>query len=101
MSTGTAQESPPFSAAIERPAKTALITGCSCCPQFAAARPDVAVSDAIERLGGGCRNSCKPSTDRSRTAVHEAKIAADKDIPHVTTELIVKYITDLQLLGLL
>jgi thioester reductase-like protein len=37
----------------------------------------------------------------SRAAVQEAKIGADKDIPHVTVPIIVKYITDLQLLGLL
>jgi fatty acid CoA ligase FadD9 len=40
-------------------------------------------------------------TDRFRAAVQEAKIGPDKDIPHVTPEVIVKYITDLQLLGLL
>jgi fatty acid CoA ligase FadD9 len=33
--------------------------------------------------------------------VQEAKVGPDKDIPHVTAELIVKYITDLQLLELL
>ncbi|MGY4651819.1 carboxylic acid reductase [Mycobacterium sp. URHB0021] len=41
------------------------------------------------------------STDRFRAAVQDAKIGPDKDIPHVTREVIVKYITDLQLLGLL
>ena len=41
------------------------------------------------------------STERFRAAVQEAKVGPDKDIPHVTAELIVKYITDLQLLGLL
>jgi fatty acid CoA ligase FadD9 len=40
-------------------------------------------------------------TDRFRAAVQDAKIGPDKDIPHVTREVIVKYITDLQLLGLL
>ncbi|GAY13794.1 carboxylic acid reductase [Mycobacterium sp. shizuoka-1] len=40
-------------------------------------------------------------TDRFRAAVQEAKIGPDKDIPHVTPEVIVKYVTDLQLLGLL
>jgi fatty acid CoA ligase FadD9 len=39
--------------------------------------------------------------DRFRAAVQEAKIGPDKDIPHVTPEVIVKYITDLRLLGLL
>ncbi|WP_156752419.1 thioester reductase domain-containing protein, partial [Mycobacterium sp. ACS1612] len=40
-------------------------------------------------------------TDRFRTAVQEAKIGPDKDIPHITRDIIIKYITDLQLLGLL
>jgi fatty acid CoA ligase FadD9 len=46
------------------------------------------------------RGSFAP-TDRFRSAVQDAKIGADKDIPHVTRDVIVKYITDLQLLGLL
>ena len=46
------------------------------------------------------RGSIAP-TDRFRSAVQDAKIGPDKDIPHVTREIIVKYITDLQLLGLL
>jgi fatty acid CoA ligase FadD9 len=45
------------------------------------------------------RGSIAP-TDRFRTAVQDAKIGPDKDIPHVTREVIVKYVTDLQLLGL-
>jgi fatty acid CoA ligase FadD9 len=40
-------------------------------------------------------------TDRFRAAVQEAKIGSDKDIPHVSPPIIVKYITNLQLLGLL
>jgi thioester reductase-like protein len=43
-------------------------------------------------------------TDRFRAAVKEAKIGPDKnnpDIPHVSAPIIVKYVTDLQLLGLL
>ncbi|MUL84344.1 MULTISPECIES: carboxylic acid reductase [unclassified Mycolicibacterium] len=40
-------------------------------------------------------------TDQFRAAVQEAKIGPDKDIPHVSAEIIVKYITDLQQLGLL
>jgi fatty acid CoA ligase FadD9 len=40
-------------------------------------------------------------TDRFRAAVQEAKIGPDKDIPHISAPIIVKYITDLQLLGLL
>ncbi|KMO84979.1 oxidoreductase [Mycolicibacterium chubuense] len=46
------------------------------------------------------RGSIAP-TDRFRTAVQEAKIGPDKDIPHVSREVIVKYVTDLELLGLL
>ncbi|KAA0085358.1 NAD-dependent epimerase/dehydratase family protein [Mycolicibacterium sp. P9-64] len=40
-------------------------------------------------------------TDRFRAAVQEAKIGPDKDIPHISAPVIVKYITDLELLGLL
>jgi fatty acid CoA ligase FadD9 len=40
-------------------------------------------------------------TERFRAAVQDAKIGPDKDIPHVTAPMIIKYITDLQLLGLL
>jgi thioester reductase-like protein len=42
--------------------------------------------------------------DRFRAAVQEAKIGPDKinpDIPHLSASTIVKYATDLQLLGLL
>ncbi|MDH6244268.1 carboxylic acid reductase [Mycobacterium sp. OTB74] len=39
--------------------------------------------------------------ERFRAAVQDAKIGADKDIPHIGAPAIVKYITDLQLLGLL
>jgi fatty acid CoA ligase FadD9 len=39
--------------------------------------------------------------DRFRAGVQDAKIGPDKDIPHVTPQIIVKYITNLQLLGLL
>jgi fatty acid CoA ligase FadD9 len=46
------------------------------------------------------RGSLAP-TDRFHAAVREAKIGPDKDIPHVTAPIIVKYVTDLQLLGLL
>ncbi|MCV7100328.1 carboxylic acid reductase [Mycobacterium palustre] len=46
------------------------------------------------------RGSLAP-TERFRAAVQEAKIGPDKDIPHVSAPIIVKYITDLQLLGLL
>ena len=49
------------------------------------------------------RRSVAP-TDRFRAAVQEAKIGPDKDIPdipHVSAPIIIKYVTDLQLFGLL
>uniref|UniRef100_UPI003F989226 thioester reductase domain-containing protein n=1 Tax=Mycobacterium sp. TaxID=1785 RepID=UPI003F989226 len=46
-------------------------------------------------------NGSMAPTDRFRAGVQEAKIGPDKDIPHVSEPVIVKYITDLQLLGLL
>ncbi|OBK94129.1 oxidoreductase [Mycobacterium sp. 1245499.0] len=46
-------------------------------------------------------NGSMAPTDVFRAAVQEAKIGPDKDIPHVTAPVIVKYITNLQLLGLL
>ncbi|OBH85951.1 carboxylic acid reductase [Mycobacterium scrofulaceum] len=46
-------------------------------------------------------NGSMAPTDRFRAAVQEAKIGPDKDIPHVSPPIIVKYITDLQLLSLL
>ncbi|WP_142281730.1 thioester reductase domain-containing protein, partial [Mycobacterium kyorinense] len=39
--------------------------------------------------------------DRFRAAVQEAKVGPDNDIPHVSAPVIVKYVTDLQLLGLI
>jgi tryptophan 2,3-dioxygenase len=39
-------------------------------------------------------------TERFRAAVQEAKIGPDSDIPHVSPPIIIKYVTDLQLLGL-
>jgi hypothetical protein len=38
---------------------------------------------------------------RFRSAVQDAKIGPDKDIPHVAREVIVRYAADLHLLGLL
>jgi amino acid adenylation domain-containing protein/thioester reductase-like protein/non-ribosomal peptide synthase protein (TIGR01720 family) len=40
-------------------------------------------------------------TDRFRAAVQAAKIGPDNDIPHVSAPIIIKYVSDLQLLGLL
>ncbi|WP_297848686.1 amino acid adenylation domain-containing protein, partial [Mycobacterium sp.] len=44
---------------------------------------------------------CLGPTERFRAAVQEAKIGPDNDIPHISAPVIVKYVTDLQLLGLL
>jgi fatty acid CoA ligase FadD9 len=46
-------------------------------------------------------NGSVAPADRFRAAVQEAKIGPDKDIPHVSAPVIVKYVTDLELLGLL
>ena len=46
------------------------------------------------------RGSIAP-TDRFRAAVQDAKIGPEKDIPHVTKAIVAKYITDLELLGVL
>ncbi len=46
------------------------------------------------------RGSLAP-TEHFRKAVQDAKIGPDKDIPHVTRQIIVKYVTDLELLGIL
>jgi fatty acid CoA ligase FadD9 len=46
------------------------------------------------------RGSAAPA-DQFLAAVQEAKIGPDKDIPHITPQIILKYITNLQLLGLL
>ncbi|XBL80803.1 amino acid adenylation domain-containing protein [Mycobacterium shigaense] len=42
-----------------------------------------------------------PSTDRFRAAVQQAHIGPTNDIPHVSAPIIIQYITNLQLLGLL
>jgi fatty acid CoA ligase FadD9 len=46
-------------------------------------------------------NGSMAPTTVFRAAVQEAKIGPDKDIPHISAPVIVKYITDLELLGLL
>lgn len=53
------------------------------------ARPEVPLRGAVAQ------------TARFRAAVQEAKVGATADIPHVSAAMIVKYATDLQLLGLL
>jgi fatty acid CoA ligase FadD9 len=46
-------------------------------------------------------NGSLAPADHFRAAVQEAKIGPDKDIPHLSEPVIVKYATDLELLGLL
>jgi fatty acid CoA ligase FadD9 len=46
-------------------------------------------------------NGSLAPADHFRTAVQDAKIGPDKDIPHISAPVIVKYATDLELLGLL
>jgi fatty acid CoA ligase FadD9 len=46
-------------------------------------------------------NGSLAPVDHFRAAVQEAKIGPDKDIPHLSAPVIVKYATDLELLGLL
>jgi fatty acid CoA ligase FadD9 len=40
-------------------------------------------------------------TDRFPAAVQDAKVGPDKDMPHITPQIIAKYVSDLRLLGLL
>jgi fatty acid CoA ligase FadD9 len=46
-------------------------------------------------------NGSMAPTDRFRAAVQDAKVGPDKDIPHISAPIIAKYVSDLQLLGLL
>jgi fatty acid CoA ligase FadD9 len=46
-------------------------------------------------------NGSVAPADRFRTAVQDAKIGPDKDIPHISPPIIAKYVSDLRLLGLL
>jgi fatty acid CoA ligase FadD9 len=46
-------------------------------------------------------NGSMASTDRFRAAAQDAKVGPDKDIPHITPQIIAKYVSDLRLLGLL
>ncbi|VBA49949.1 carboxylic acid reductase [Mycobacterium pseudokansasii] len=46
------------------------------------------------------RGSMAP-TDRFRSAVQDAKVGPDKDIPHISPQIIAKYLSDLRVLGLL
>ncbi|CQA07798.1 linear gramicidin synthase subunit C [Mycobacteroides abscessus] len=39
--------------------------------------------------------------DRFQAAVRRAKIGSGQDIPHISAPIILKYVTDLQMLGLL
>jgi fatty acid CoA ligase FadD9 len=56
--------------------------------------------DAYRRPQAPMNQSFAP-VDRFRAAVREAGVGPDNDIPHMSAPIIVKYITNLQLLGLL
>ena len=66
---------------------------CRCCCCFCTGPKDVQAPEPT--LG-----SYAPA-DRFQAAVQEAKIGPDNDIAHVSAPVIVKYVTDLKLLGLL
>ncbi|WP_193044345.1 carboxylic acid reductase [Mycolicibacterium baixiangningiae] len=53
-----------------------------------------------QKPGHPINGSLAPA-DHFRAAVQDAKIGPDKDIPHLSAPAIVKYLTDLELLGLL
>jgi hypothetical protein len=46
-------------------------------------------------------NGSMAPTARFRAAVQDAKVGPDKDIPHISPQIIAKYVSDLRLLGLL
>jgi fatty acid CoA ligase FadD9 len=46
-------------------------------------------------------NGSLAPVDHFRATVRDNKIGPEKDIPHISAPVIVKYITDLELLGLL
>jgi fatty acid CoA ligase FadD9 len=46
-------------------------------------------------------NGSMAPTDRFPAAVQNAKLGPDEDIPHITPQIIAKYVSDLRLLGLL
>ena len=46
-------------------------------------------------------NGSMAPTDRFSAAVQDAKAGPDKDMPHITPQIIAKYVSDLRLLGLL
>jgi fatty acid CoA ligase FadD9 len=46
-------------------------------------------------------NGSMAPTDRFRAGVQDAKVGPDKDMPHITPQIIAKYVSDLRLLGLL
>ena len=50
-----------------------------------------------------CRGHCGAAAPAEvfRAAVRAAKVGPDKDIPHISAELINKYVSDLQQLGLI
>ena len=71
------------------------------------ALPDKQRQQSVLPLLNAYRNPEKPlrgapaPTEVFRAAVQEAKVGADKDIPHLSAALIDKYVSDLRLLGLI
>jgi thioester reductase-like protein len=59
------------------------------------------VSRRRARHSGDRSSSCDPPADHFRAAVQDAKLGPEKNIPHISAPVIVKYATDLELLGLL
>ncbi len=56
--------------------------------------------DAVNPAAPGDFVATVAPNEAFREAVQTAKIAADKDIPHLSASMIAKYVADLQLLGL-
>ena len=67
------------------------------------AAPRVAAAAAAQLPEARARRSTGPSRRRTTSGrpCRTAKIGPDKDIPHISAPVIVKYATDLELLGLL
>jgi hypothetical protein len=52
-------------------------------------------------MGGSPTLGSYAPADRFHAAVKDSKIGPDNDIAHVSSSVIVKYVTDLKLLGML
>jgi hypothetical protein len=88
----------------------AIATALTCLQRFEAtlrALPEQQRQASLLPLMHNCQRPEKPilssmaPTERFRSAVEEAKVGPDNDIPHISPPIIVKYTTDPQRLGLL